>query len=104
MSSDAIVILKAGRSAIAARNAVSHTGSLVGDDRVIDAALRQSGAIRVRSLEELIVTAGVMAKAGPLRTGGIAVVSISDIDGCRLVKAITSVQSTAFKFVDAWRR
>jgi acetate---CoA ligase (ADP-forming) len=73
----AIVILKAGRSAIAARNAVSHTGSLVGDDRVIDAALRQSGAIRVRSLEELIVTAGVMAKAGPLRTGGIAVVSIS---------------------------
>ena len=73
----AIVILKAGSSALAARNAVTHTGSLVGDDRVVDAALRQAGAVRVRSLEELIVTAGVMAAAGPLRAPGIAVVSIS---------------------------
>jgi acyl-CoA synthetase (NDP forming) len=73
----AIVILKAGSSALAARNAVTHTGSLVGDDRVVDAALRQSGVVRVRSLEELIVTADVMAAAGPLRAPGIAVVSIS---------------------------
>ena len=73
----AIVILKAGSSAIAARNAVSHTGSLVGDDRVVDAALRQCGAVRVRSLEELIVTAGVTARSGPLRAPGVAVVSIS---------------------------
>jgi acyl-CoA synthetase (NDP forming) len=76
-SGKAIVILKAGSSVLAARNAVTHTGSLVGDDRVVDAALRQSGAVRVRSLEELIVTAGVMAAAGPLRAPGIAVVSIS---------------------------
>jgi acetate---CoA ligase (ADP-forming) len=73
----AIVILKAGSSALAARNAVTHTGSLVGDDRVIDAALRQSGVMRVRSLEELIITAGVTATAGRLRALGIAVVSIS---------------------------
>lgn len=73
----AIVILKAGRSAIAARNAMSHTGSMVGDDRVVDAALRQYGAVRVRSLEELIVTVGVIAQAGPLRTAGIAVISAS---------------------------
>ena len=73
----AIVILKAGSSALAARNAVTHTGSLVGDDRVVDAALRQCGAVRVRSQEELIVTAGVMAAAGALRAPGIAVVSIS---------------------------
>jgi acyl-CoA synthetase (NDP forming) len=73
----AIVILKAGSSEIAARNAVSHTGSLVGDDRVVDAALRQAGAIRVRSLEELVVTAAVIAHAGMLRTPGVAVVSMS---------------------------
>src|SRR5262249_17308219 len=60
---------------------VTHTGSLVGDDRVVDAALRQAGAVRVRSLEELIVTAGVMAAAGPLRAPGIAVVSISGGSG-----------------------
>jgi acyl-CoA synthetase (NDP forming) len=73
----AIVILKAGSSTLAARNAVSHTGSLVGDDRVVDAALRQCAAIRVRSLEELIVTADVAARTGPLRAPGVAVVSIS---------------------------
>src|SRR5262249_41703149 len=73
----AIVVLKAGRSALAARNAVSHTGSIVGDDQVVDAALRQCGAVRVASLEELVVTADVIARAGPLRTPGIAVVSIS---------------------------
>lgn len=73
----AIVVLKAGSSEIAARNAVSHTGSLVGDDRVVDTALRQIGAIRVHSLEELVVTAAVTAHAGVLRSPGVAVVSIS---------------------------
>ncbi|MFJ8025427.1 acetate--CoA ligase family protein [Streptomyces sp. NPDC096311] len=73
----AIIVLKAGASEIAARNAVSHTGSLVGDDRVVDAALRQCCALRVRSPEELVITAGVLATAGPLRAPGIAVVSIS---------------------------
>ena len=72
-----VVILKAGHSPAAARNAVSHTGSLVGDDRVVDAALRQCGAVRVRTLEELIVTADVLARSGPLRAPGVAVVSIS---------------------------
>lgn len=73
----AVVMLKAGSSAIAGRNALSHTGSLVGDDRVVDAALRQCGAVRARSLEELIVTADVLARTGPLRAPGVAVVSIS---------------------------
>jgi acetate---CoA ligase (ADP-forming) len=72
-----IVILKAGSSEIAARNAVSHTGSVVGDDLVVDAALRQAGGVRVRSLEELIVTAQALTHAGPLRAPGIAVVSMS---------------------------
>ena len=73
----AIVILKAGSSVLAARNAVTHTGSLVGDDRIVDAALRQFGVVRVRSLEELVITADVLARAGRLGTPGIAVVSIS---------------------------
>ena len=73
----AIVILKAGSSELAARNAVSHTGSLVGDDRIVDAALRQSGVIRVQSLEELVVTSAVVAHTGALSAPGIGVVSIS---------------------------
>jgi acyl-CoA synthetase (NDP forming) len=44
----ALVMLKAGASELAAQTAQAHTGALVGDDRVIDAVLRQDGVIRVR--------------------------------------------------------
>ncbi|WP_238017614.1 acetate--CoA ligase family protein [Dactylosporangium sp. AC04546] len=73
----AIVFLKAGSSEISARNALSHTGSLVGNDRVIDAAFAQYGVIRVDSLEDLILTSGLIARTGPLRAPGVAVISIS---------------------------
>lgn len=73
----AIVMLKAGASEGAARNAISHTGSLVGDDTVITAVLRQAGVVRVRSLEELITTAHLIAATGPVRAGGVGVVSLS---------------------------
>ncbi len=73
----AIVILKAGRSELGARTAQAHTGALVGDDRVIDAVLRQDGVIRVRSVEDLICTGMLCANTGPLHTSGVAVMSIS---------------------------
>ncbi|MFX7006106.1 CoA-binding protein, partial [Acinetobacter baumannii] len=49
----------------------------VGDDKIFEAFCAQSGIIRVRSIEELLVTADLMAKAGPLRGGGVGLVSIS---------------------------
>lgn len=61
-----IVAVKIGRSELSAKAALSHTGSLVGDDRVIDTVFKQLGVIRVRSLEDLIVTAGLLAATGPL--------------------------------------
>ncbi|MCZ4519983.1 acetate--CoA ligase family protein [Rhodococcus ruber] len=59
-----IVALKIGRSVLGARAALAHTGALVGDNAVIDAAFEQMGVIRVRSLEDLITTAGLMASLG----------------------------------------
>jgi acyl-CoA synthetase (NDP forming) len=61
-----IVALKVGRSQAGARVAKAHTGSLVGDDAVVDAVFRRSGVIRVDSLEDLIITAGLLAASGPL--------------------------------------
>ena len=72
-----VVMLKAGRSALAAEVIASHTGALAGDDRVIDAALRQAGVTRVASLEELIVTAGLLTSIGRVGPGKLGVVSIS---------------------------
>jgi|SRR5579859_1645708 len=55
-----LVVLKTGRSAISARTALAHTGALVGNDAVNDAAFRQLGIIRVDSLEDLLTTVGVL--------------------------------------------
>jgi acyl-CoA synthetase (NDP forming) len=72
-----IVMMKVGTSALAAEIALTHTGALVGDDRLVDAALRQWGVVRVHSLEELAITAGLLARTGALPPGGLGVVSIS---------------------------
>jgi len=61
-----VVAIKVGRSQTGARVAKAHTGSLVGDDAVVDAVFRRSGVIRVDSLEDLIITAGLLAETGPL--------------------------------------
>jgi acetyl coenzyme A synthetase (ADP forming)-like protein len=49
-----VVVLKAGRTAIGARAASSHTGALAGNDKVYDAVLRQSGVIRAHSLNDML--------------------------------------------------
>jgi len=49
-----IVVLKAGRTAMGARAAKSHTGALAGNDKVYDAVLRQSGVIRAMSLNDML--------------------------------------------------
>lgn len=72
-----IVALKVGRNEISARAAEAHTGAIVGDDRVVDAVLRQSGIIRVDSLEQLATTAALLVQTGPLRGRGLTVGAIS---------------------------
>src|SRR6202049_2970494 len=49
-----VMVLKAGRTALGAKAASSHTGALAGDDKVYDDVLRQSGVIRARGLRELL--------------------------------------------------
>ena len=63
-----IMVIKVGRTAEASRVAASHTGAMTGSDAVLDAALRQSGVLRVDTIEELFDMAEVLAKQ-PLPTG-----------------------------------
>lgn len=48
-----VIVIKAGRTRSGQRATLSHTGSMAGADAVYDAALRQCGAIRVHTIEEL---------------------------------------------------
>ena len=63
-----VVILKAGRSPEGARAVSSHTGALAGSDAAFEAAVRQAGAVRVRSVEELFDLARCLASQ-PLPRG-----------------------------------
>jgi len=57
-----IIVIKAGRSAAAAKAAASHTGSLAGSDEVLEAAFRRSGVLRVNSIADLFYMAEVLSK------------------------------------------
>lgn len=72
-----IVALKIGRSTISAQTALAHTGGLVGDNAINDAAFQQLGIIRVNSLEDLLVTSGLLSSTGPLRGRRMGVVTAS---------------------------
>jgi len=57
-----IIVIKAGRTAAAAKAAASHTGALTGSDEVLDAAFRRSGVLRVNSISDIFFMSDVLAK------------------------------------------
>ncbi len=74
-----IIVLKAGRTEVAAKAAASHTGSLTGSDEVLDAAFRRSGVLRVASISDLFDMAEVLAKQP--RPNGPRLIIISNAGG-----------------------
>lgn len=57
-----ILVIKAGRTAAAAKAAASHTGSLTGSDAVLDAAFQRAGVLRVDSIGQLFYVSETLAK------------------------------------------
>ncbi len=94
-----IVVLKGGRSAFGARAARSHTAALAQDDRILDAAFRQAGVIRVYGMTELLDVARSLALSPLSRktrarvavltfSGGGGVVSSDDISDLEMELAL----------------
>ena len=50
----AVIIIKKGGTEAGSRGTASHTGTLAGDEKVWDVALKQAGAIRVEDVEEMV--------------------------------------------------
>jgi acetyltransferase len=63
-----VAVLKTGRTPEGARAVSSHTGAIAGSDRAFDAAVRQAGAVRARTIEELFDLARALG-AQPLPRG-----------------------------------
>jgi len=72
-----VIVIKAGRTQSGRRATLSHTGSLAGADAVYDAALRQCGAIRVRTIEEMFDLCKAFVHVPRLRGRRVAIVTNS---------------------------
>ncbi len=70
-----VIAIKSGRHEAAAKAAATHTGALSGADRVVDAALRRAGILRVMGLGELFDAAETMARFSPLESSRAAIVT-----------------------------
>lgn len=72
-----LLVIKAGRSAIGARAAASHTGAIAGEDAAYEAFFAQHGIIRVRSLTEMVEVGRMLVLQGAPRSARVGVVSVS---------------------------
>lgn len=72
-----LVVIKSGRTEAGQRAALSHTGSLAGTDKVYDAVLRDCGALRVETVEEMFDLCKGFASLPPVRGRKIVIVTNS---------------------------
>ena len=70
-----IIVIKAGRTAAAAKAAASHTGALTGSDEVLDAAFRRCGVLRVTSISDIFFMSDVLAKQPRPRGNRLAILT-----------------------------
>lgn len=70
-----IIALKVGRTGAGARSAASHTGSLAGDDLILDAGFRQAGITRVSNVDELFDMAESFSRCPLPRGYRVAILS-----------------------------
>lgn len=107
-----VLVLKSGRSPEGAKAAMSHTGALMGSDEIYDAILKQSGAIRVDTMEELFDYATAFSKQ-PLPLGGDLVIvsnaggpAIISTDACSKMNIkmadITSISKKIDSVIPPW--
>ncbi|HYK95882.1 MAG TPA: acetate--CoA ligase family protein [Candidatus Dormibacteraeota bacterium] len=80
-----ILAVKVGSSPQARAAAIAHTGSLAGDARATDAALRAAGVVRCHDLDELIEAAALVSRSRRIDRrvgrGRTAVVTVSTGEG-----------------------
>jgi acyl-CoA synthetase (NDP forming) len=86
-----VVLMKVGRSAVGAAAARSHTASIAGDDRVMEAVLADLGVHRARTTEELLDVCYVAQKRIYPAGNTLGVVTISGGAGVLMADAAEAV-------------
>ena len=76
-----VIIYKGGLTESGARAVSSHTGSLAGGEKIWKAFFRQTGAVRVESLEEMADVAQAFHRLGKVRGKRVAVLGFGGGNG-----------------------
>ncbi len=72
-----IVAMKVGRSAAGSKAAASHTGSIAGEDKLVDAFFRQMGIIRVDNADEMFHCLKIFSNPKRMQGDRVGILSIS---------------------------
>lgn len=86
-----VIVAKTGRSEAGSRAARSHTGALATDDTIFAAAMRQAGALVVRSGLEMLDVAQVLSSQPLPRGNRAAIITNSGGMGVELVDLFSQV-------------
>lgn len=70
-----VVVIKAGRHLEGSRAAVTHTGAMIGDDDVFDAALQRAGVVRAMTIEQLFAAAQLLSTPHRVSGNRLAIVT-----------------------------
>ncbi|MDD1720634.1 MAG: acetate--CoA ligase family protein [Euryarchaeota archaeon] len=70
-----IIALKSGRTDVGAKAASSHTGALAGSDATYDAAFKQSGVMRVDSIDEFFDAAKIFSHCEIPKLSTVAIIT-----------------------------
>lgn len=108
-----IVVLKTGRSGAGAKAALSHTGSLVGEDSIFDAAFNRAGIIRVRDTADWRLAIKALAcfeeMAGPrigiitvTGAGGIMAIDACEAEGLTLAELPAGLSDALREGIPEW--
>ncbi|MDB6092184.1 MAG: acetate--CoA ligase family protein [Gammaproteobacteria bacterium] len=82
-----VVLLKMGRTSKGAEAATSHTAALAVDDVVLDAVVKQAGALRVATTQDLIDVLYCLQLQPPLAGRKLGIVSVSGGAGVLMADA-----------------
>lgn len=70
-----VIVFKSGTTSAGSRAASSHTGSLAGSDNAYEAAFRQSGIVRARTLQQLFDFSSAFAYQPAIKGNRIAIIT-----------------------------
>ena len=82
-----VVVLKAGWSSAGARAVRSHTGAMAGSDEIYDAAFRQCGVLRARTMEEFFSMGKALSMQPTARGPRVAIITNAGGPGVMTVDA-----------------